>query len=745
MVSIESDRLILESGKQYKMTLSELSPAPAVASQSTLSAPTGWTDKGVPMGQNLLASRLDARTKMRMSVQEARMRAKLPPSERLPPVLKLSPRANIEPHKEIAAKEILPVEIVNPGTPPPPCNAFDVKKDRSLINNLIRETEFQDQNGNEKKMMEPSKKFVKHICGWNLDYDKYHLKTRSTENRTVCTAKTPQKRTIPSTPTLASDLKIKINLYDRYTANSVGAIFKFFHYADLRLYIKQYRRNHSCGVGQRTHLTSVSPVYENNMYRLTGPPEHTPYYYNATKARDGFVLGVQSTPVTPNIWKANANLPLPSAFRQRYSRERRPPAEEPILSPRVFVRQNGAFAQFWKTRDDGTPDPSIAVTRPPTTQTQRPSCTGENKGNQKMRPEIKTTKSPELHGDLQKETSTWRIMQMIASCSIPSRTDGSDLTTTKECTSPTLDTDSSRSLEKSPDTGEMTFESSISPETSGSDREIVYAHSSENRFMKLQSNTKLFSSIQKDDRPVVYNRTRSILSNMSNLLSHYIESENVVPVDAEKHQDNSPELKEQVNSALIRRENEEYLNTNMKNRNQIAQLRKDLRNIASRKSPPRQKMPSPRDLTKLGSLVLLEKATNVRHPKRCNSTPQQIRKTHQKEIRRISPSPAKTGHAGYRRVVREAEQKDEEKPILFVKRSHLLPTVSASVEAMKSRQIILQRRHAHPADSKQFTKITDLLRNQNRSQDRIKVNTPNTATGRRVTTRSYSLSDSRVM
>ncbi|XP_077969060.1 uncharacterized protein LOC144422921 isoform X2 [Styela clava] len=338
MVSIESDRLILESGKQYKMTLSELSPAPAVASQSTLSAPTGWTDKGVPMGQNLLASRLDARTKMRMSVQEARMRAKLPPSERLPPVLKLSPRANIEPHKEIAAKEILPVEIVNPGTPPPPCNAFDVKKDRSLINNLIRETEFQDQNGNEKKMMEPSKKFVKHICGWNLDYDKYHLKTRSTENRTVCTAKTPQKRTIPSTPTLASDLKIKINLYDRYTANSVGAIFKFFHYADLRLYIKQYRRNHSCGVGQRTHLTSVSPVYENNMYRLTGPPEHTPYYYNATKARDGFVLGVQSTPVTPNIWKANANLPLPSAFRQRYSRERRPPAEEPILSPRVFVR-----------------------------------------------------------------------------------------------------------------------------------------------------------------------------------------------------------------------------------------------------------------------------------------------------------------------------------------------------------------------------------------------------------------------
>lgn len=48
----------------------------------------------------------------------------------------------------------------------------------------------------------------------------------------------------------------RTNLHDRYTSNSEPSSsenFQFFHYNDIKLYMKQYRSNHVCGHGERPH------------------------------------------------------------------------------------------------------------------------------------------------------------------------------------------------------------------------------------------------------------------------------------------------------------------------------------------------------------------------------------------------------------------------------------------------------------------------------------------------------------
>lgn len=118
---------------------------------------------------------------------------------------------------------------------------------------------FRADSDSEDETIEISKKAskpTKRVCGWNSSTNLLCKKpATAADNRSSIAAKPWQRRATLSN-NFAADVKVKINLYDRYTANAATECFKFFHYSDLRLYIKQYRRNHSCGLGHRHHMTN---------------------------------------------------------------------------------------------------------------------------------------------------------------------------------------------------------------------------------------------------------------------------------------------------------------------------------------------------------------------------------------------------------------------------------------------------------------------------------------------------------
>lgn len=88
------------------------------------------------------------------------------------------------------------------------------------------------------------------LTGWEMPSSR--LKTRPLETR-ISSQTGRRTSLIPSTMTF--DGRPRSNIQDRYSTlygtPSPSDNYKFFHYADLRLYMKQYRRNHVCGAAER--------------------------------------------------------------------------------------------------------------------------------------------------------------------------------------------------------------------------------------------------------------------------------------------------------------------------------------------------------------------------------------------------------------------------------------------------------------------------------------------------------------
>lgn len=120
------------------MTVSELTTA--MVSEK----PHDWRSNETPnlpaFAPNKISSRLEARNKMRLSVQMARIRAKLPDEEKpVPPLTIPKSKDSILPKNgDQAQKEDKAIEITTPNTPPPPCNACMPLESREYVKNLLK-------------------------------------------------------------------------------------------------------------------------------------------------------------------------------------------------------------------------------------------------------------------------------------------------------------------------------------------------------------------------------------------------------------------------------------------------------------------------------------------------------------------------------------------------------------------------------------------------------------------------------
>lgn len=105
-----------------------------------------WRNNGTPnlptfaTNNNKISSRLEAKSKMRLSIQMARMREKLPDDEKQGPPLTTSNNKDND-NSEIlnSSKKYEQVtEIPAPSSPPTPCNACRPLDSREYVRNLLK-------------------------------------------------------------------------------------------------------------------------------------------------------------------------------------------------------------------------------------------------------------------------------------------------------------------------------------------------------------------------------------------------------------------------------------------------------------------------------------------------------------------------------------------------------------------------------------------------------------------------------